>query len=170
MTEAGTIFTSDNGEYFIANEEVLNNIKIDNLGNLFLHKKLLGGYNEKIRLEGEWYKTGDIVEIVNDTPFTFRFVTRENNLINVGGYKVNPEEVEELICKIEGVKDVYIFSKPSSVLGNIVCCQIVTNNLELTEKSIRAFLQNKLQEYKIPRVIEFVDNIQVSRTGKKVRL
>ncbi len=87
-------------------------------------------------------------------------------MINVGGYKVNPLEVEEYIRSIPKVLDAKVYSKKNSILGNIVCCDVIRENEDLTEAALRDFLQTKLQEYKIPRMIKFVDDIKITRTGK----
>jgi len=62
-----------------------------------------------------------------------------------------------------------VFAKKNSVLGNIICCEIVKNNSQLEEASISNFLQTKLQEFKIPRMIKFVDQLSTTRTGKVKR-
>lgn len=90
-------------------------------------------------------------------------------MINVGGYKVNPSEVEEVICSIPEVKDAYVFAKANRLLGNVICCEVITLSKDLSEKTIRDVLTTKLQEYKIPRIIKFVDSISTTRTGKKER-
>jgi len=88
-------------------------------------------------------------------------------MINVGGYKVNPLEVEDAIFELPGVRNVRVYSKSNSVLGNIICCEIVCDkNTTLNEASIRTFLQSKIQEFKIPRIIRFVNEISKTRTGK----
>ena len=59
-----------------------------------------------------------------------------------------------------------VFGKKNSVLGNIVCCEIVKNENSLEEQFVRQFLQKQLQEFKIPRIIRFVEQIETTRTGK----
>jgi acyl-coenzyme A synthetase/AMP-(fatty) acid ligase len=59
-----------------------------------------------------------------------------------------------------------VYSKSNSVLGNIICCEVVTNSNQITESYIRTFLQSKIQEFKIPRIIRFVDELSTTRTGK----
>ena len=90
-------------------------------------------------------------------------------MINVGGYKVNPTEVEDVIRKFQGIKDVFIYAKSNRILGHIICCDIVRSDDSLTEKNIREFLQDRLQEFKIPRLIKFVSELQTTRTGKMAR-
>jgi acyl-CoA synthetase (AMP-forming)/AMP-acid ligase II len=114
----------------------------------------------------EWYSTGDLIEILSENPTKFKFVSRKNEMINIGGYKVNPREVEEIICNIPSISNALVYSKQNSVLGNIICCDIVKEDKDLSELNIRKILQYKIQEYKIPRIIRFVDSIESTRTGK----
>ena len=160
-TEAGTLLAS-NGNDFSIKPEFKGSIKIEE-NELVIHKSLMGNSDT---FSNEWYQTGDMVEIVSNNPLSFRFVSRKNEMINVGGYKVNPHEVEGAIRQIDGVYDVRVFAKSNSVLGNIICSEIVKNNDSLGESSIRNQLQSKLQEFKIPRLIKFVDKISTTRTGK----
>lgn len=160
-TEAGTLLASEGGLFSIkAGMEHL--LKLEN-NELLIHRTLMG---DSVQFIGEWYYSGDIVEIVGKEPLFFRFLSRKNEMINVGGYKVNPGEVEDAISEIEGIVNVRVFSKSNSVLGNIICAEVVKNNAEITEAAIRKYLQQKLQEYKIPRVMKFVDEISTTRTGK----
>jgi acyl-coenzyme A synthetase/AMP-(fatty) acid ligase len=160
-TEAGSLFAANGNNFFIKPEMELFVQIQDN--ELLIHKSLLG---KSAFSDSEWYHTGDIVKIVSENPLQFQFVSRKNEMINVGGYKVNPGEVEETIRKIEGIQNVRVFAKSNSVLGNIICCEVVKTSDEIDEVSIRSFLQSKLQEFKIPRIIKFTDKISTTRTGK----
>jgi acyl-coenzyme A synthetase/AMP-(fatty) acid ligase len=163
-TEAGTLFASQN-DIFTIRPEYENIIRIDN-NELLIHHTLMGSTDTEI---DEWYHTGDVIEIVSNNPLKFRFVNRKSEMINVGGYKVNPTEVEEAILTLPGIKNVRVYPKSNSILGNIICCEVVTRSNQITESSIRAFLQSKIQEYKIPRVIRFVEELSTTRTGKLKR-
>lgn len=160
-TEAGTLFASD-GNTFTIKPELNQLFKVEN-HELLIHKSLMGSSEIKV---DEWYCTGDIIEILSDNPVKFRFVSRKNEMINVGGYKVNSGEVEEAIRNIPGISNARIYSKQNSILGNIICCEVVKEDEELTEVKIRVILQSKIQEFKIPRMIRFVDQIATTRTGK----
>jgi len=160
-TEAGTIFASDN-DIFSIKSEFEHLIKVEN-NELLIQKSLMGNTDINIK---EWYNTGDLIEIISNEPLKFRFISRKSDMINVGGYKVNPIELEEIMLTLSGIKDVRVYSKTNSVLGNIICCEVVRNSNHLEELSIRAYLQSKIQEFKIPRVIKFVDELSTTRTGK----
>lgn len=160
-TEAGTLFASEN-DVFSIRTEYEHLIRVDN-GELLIHSSLMGSSAINIK---EWYNTGDLIEIITEKPLKFRFISRKNDMINVGGYKVNPLEVEETILTLSGIKNVRVYSKSNSVLGNIICCEVVCDNNQISESSIRTFLQSKIQEFKIPRIIRFVDELSTTRTGK----
>jgi acyl-coenzyme A synthetase/AMP-(fatty) acid ligase len=160
-TEAGTLFASEN-DIFSIKPEYEHLIHVAN-GELYIHISLIGilVINTK-----EWYNTGDLIEIITEKPLKFRFISRKSDMINVGGYKVNPLEVEETILTLSGIKNVHVYSKSNSVLGNIICCEVVCDNSQLCESSIRSFLQSQIQEFKIPRIIRFVDELSITRNGK----
>lgn len=160
-TEAGTLFASDN-DIFSIKPEYEHLIRIVN-NELLIHSSLMGSSDINIEL---WYKTGDLIETITEKPLKFRFISRKSDMINLGGYKVNPLEVEETILTLSGVKNVRVYSKSNSVLGNIICCEVVCDNDQISESLIRTFLQSKIQEFKIPRVIRFVDKLSTTRTGK----
>jgi acyl-coenzyme A synthetase/AMP-(fatty) acid ligase len=160
-TEAGTLFSS-NDDVFTVKEEIEKLIRVEN-DELIIHKSLMGNSDLKIT---EWYNTGDLIDIITEKPLKFRFKSRKNDMINVGGYKVNPLEVEDAILSLPDIQNVRVYSKSNSVLGNIICCDVVCNNKQVNESSIRAYLQSKIQEYKIPRIIRFVDTLSITRTGK----
>lgn len=163
-TEAGTLFASQT-DIFSVRPEYESLIHIEN-NELLIHSSLMGSTETNI---DEWYNTGDVIEIISNEPLKFRIVNRKSEMINVGGYKVNPHEVEQAIIALTGIKNVRVYSKSNSVLGNIICCEVVANNNEITESHIRTFLQSKIQEFKIPRIIRFVENLSTTRTGKLKR-
>lgn len=162
-TEAGTVLASD-GDLFTAKAADRNKIKIVE-NELWIHRSLLGA-NQLLTDEDDWYRTGDIVEILNDQPLTFRFVHRKNELINVGGYNVNPVEIEELINSHPKVRSSTVYAKESSLIGNLLMCDIEANDDSLTEAEVTNFLNGKVQPFKIPRIINVVAKIDLTRTGK----
>ncbi len=163
-TEAGSILVSNN-DIFTIKDDFKQFIKIiDN--ELLIHFSMMGVSETS---NDEWYFTGDLVDIISDNPLSFKFTSRKNEMINVGGYKVNPNEIEEYILLIPGIKLARVFAKSNSVLGNIICCDVVKIVPEISEIEIREFLKSKIQPFKIPRIISFVESIQITRTGKTKR-
>ncbi len=167
-TEAGTIFASS-GETFTIKEKFESNVKIKD-NEILIHESIIG-ISSNIKLIDSWYHTGDLVEVISKDPLEFKFSSRKNEMINVGGYKVNPNEVEQVILSMPEVYDVSVFSKPNSVVGNLLCCNIVLQeNYQLSVKQLKDQLSATLQPFKIPRIVKFVDSIEKTKTGKKKRL
>lgn len=164
-TEAGTILVS-HSDIFEIPENLNTQIKIVE-GELVISRELIGA-NEAIT-SGDWYFTGDLVEFIDGNMNSFRIKSRNSDMINVGGMKVNPHEVEDLLYKLEGVQDVRVYSKPNSLIGRILCSDILLSNSQLQEADIYKYLQARLPKYKIPRMINMVSQINMTRTGKKQR-
>lgn len=163
-TEAGTILESKDDVFSIIDESLC---KIMD-GELYIHKSLLGQGLEGSIEGSQWYATGDLIEIITESPLSFRFLQRKNEMINVGGYKVNPLEIEHTLEQHHCIKQAYVFGKPNPVLGNILMADVVIKD-NVTEKELREFLAPQLQPFKIPRVINFVEAISLTRTGKMKR-
>lgn len=101
----------------------------------------------------EWFPTGDIVRKENERIY---FIGRKQSIINVGGFKVYPFEVEELIQRIPGVLHVRVSAEKSSVLGELVKADVeVEMGSDKTDvkNKIIAVCQKKLASPKVPRVI-----------------
>ena len=163
-TEAGSLLSSE-GEYFRINSRLKPFVKfVDN--EIYLHKTLLGT-SDSLQTEGEWYKTGDLVTFMDSERHLFKFALRKNEMINIGGYKVNPNEVEEFLNSHPDIILSRVFGKTNSVMGSIIVAEVISTRKTITEKELRDFLQNKIQPFKIPRIINFVDEIQLTRSGKK---
>ncbi|MFE5320251.1 class I adenylate-forming enzyme family protein [Paenibacillus sp. NPDC056579] len=168
-TEAGSLFGSV-GEIFEINESLRPFVKISDDRELLIHKSLLGAAEEVSLADGDWYHTGDTVTLLDEHRFVF--AARKTEMINIGGYKVNPHEVEEQIKTVDGVLDVLVKSRHNRITGNILVADIVKASgydEQQLEDSIRNILVSTLQAWKIPRLFHFVNELPKSRTGKKVR-
>ena len=100
--------------------------------------------------EDGWFKTGDAVEVKGEY---FRILGRKSELINVGGEKVFPQEVENVILELEEVRDVVVFGEKNPLTGNIVCARVsVDQNQPQPEiiKIIKTHCRNKLASFKVP--------------------
>ena len=166
-TEAGSLFESD-GELFSIPEKLSKFVEVSDSGELVLHDSLLGGVNNDY--EGEWYHTGDLVEFVDEDQF--RFVGRKSDFVNVGGYRVNPNDIEEQIMKNGKVIDAAVSARENSVTGRILTAKIVIHDHEATDavcEEIRDQLSQKLDPAEVPRIIDVVESINRTRSGKKKR-
>ena len=115
-----------------------------------------------------WWQTGDLVERVNDRVF---FLGRAGDTINVGGNKVQPAQVEQILLRIPGVANAQVYGVPSSITGQLVACRIVCEQSS-NEETVRSSLSNALEalsSFQRPRVLEFVDKIELADSGKALR-
>lgn len=166
-TEAGSLFAT-NGECFQIPEKIRDKFTVVD-DELLMHKCLLGK-SDSFNFDGDYYHSGDLIEWVNKEEGIFKFKSRKNELINVGGYKVNPGEVEDTINAIEGVRQSLVYGKANSILGNILIAEVqLEDGSIITDLDIRKIVKEQLQDFKIPRKIKLVKSFSLTRTGKLKR-
>lgn len=148
--------TDKNIEYKIINDE------------LWLKSKtqILGYLNCEDEFENGWFKTGDLVR--QDGKF-LQIIGRNKEMVNIGGNKVLPNEVENVIMQINGVLDVIIYGKSSLIMGEILCADIVAN-AKISKSDIINECKKILPKHKIPTQINFVKEISVNKRYKKQRI
>jgi long-chain acyl-CoA synthetase len=120
--------------------------------------------------EDGWFDTGDLVESNGDY---VRFLGRKSEIINVGGRKVYPAEVENVLLQVENIKDATVRGERNPITGNVVVARINLTQPEergAIQKRIREFCRSRLDPYKVPVKIEIVDRNQFSGRYKKSRL
>jgi long-chain acyl-CoA synthetase len=111
-------------------------------------------------------RTGDIGYLDEEGYLTL--IGRKCDLINVGGRKVIPDEVEEELRLIEGVRDAVCVGETDPLLGEHVKAFVVANH-SLDLAAITAFLQPRLEGYKIPRALELTASVPRTGSGKPQR-
>ncbi len=118
---------------------------------------------------GEYFRTGDTGYQGDDG--YFYLLGREKELINVGGKKVSPMEVEDVICSL-GVGDCVCvpMKDPDGIMGELVKCYILKDSTSLTFEEISESLQGRLENYKRPVDYEWIDEIPMTSSGKKQRV
>ncbi len=107
--------------------------------------------------EDGWFKTGDRVEVDGEW---IRFLGRDSDIINVGGRKVYPAEVENVVGSLENIDEVAIFGEENAVMGQIVCARIrllEPEDRKQLERRIRAACRDRLESYKVPMKFEISD-------------
>ncbi len=159
-TEAGTLLSSHN-DLFEIKTEYKSLLKIHD-GELWAHSSLTRVTEDA----GEWYATGDMVEIVEQQPLRFRFIHRKDDLLKIGGYKVDPNEVEQVLKEHPAVANGRVYGQPNRITGTILLADVIVSDPDLTERQLIEFLRGKLQPFKIPRIINFVDSLPLTRSGK----
>lgn len=118
---------------------------------------------------GGYFRTGDIG--YRDADGNFYLAGRRKELINVGGKKVSPQEVEDAVCSL-GVEDCICIGMddPNGILGEVPKVYIVKNGTKMPFEEIRRKLAPLLEDYKIPVAFDWIDEIPKTSSGKKQRL
>jgi acyl-CoA synthetase (AMP-forming)/AMP-acid ligase II len=120
--------------------------------------------------EEGWLDTGDLVEQNADY---VRFLGRRSEIINVGGRKVYPAEVENVLLQIGNIKDATVRGERNPIMGNIVVARVNLTEPEdrtSVHRRVREFCRSRLEPYKVPVRVEIVDGNQFSGRYKKSRL
>ncbi|MFL6271719.1 MAG: AMP-binding enzyme, partial [Actinomycetes bacterium] len=119
-------------------------------------------------LQDGWLLTGDMA--VMDEEGYFSIVDRKKDLIIAGGYNVYPREVEEILYEHPKVLEVAVAGVPDSYRGEIVKAFVVLRSGEqATVEEIREFAKGRLAAYKVPRSVEFRDDLPKTLIGKVLR-
>jgi acyl-CoA synthetase (AMP-forming)/AMP-acid ligase II len=116
-----------------------------------------------------WYRTGDLVEV--DGPY-LRILGRSSEVINVGGEKVHPVEVEGVLLEVENVREATVWGARNAVTGQVVAARVSLERAEdraALERRIHAFCRKRLAAYKVPVCVEIVDGGQAGPRFKKLR-
>jgi len=147
-------------------------------GELWLKSKIqiLGYLNDSMEnfTDDGWFCTGDMVETSEDG--YLKIIGRSKEVINVGGEKVLPIEVESFLLTIDGIRDCIVYGLKNAITGQTVVADIVIDdannqsiNTKELKKQIRVFCIKKMERYKIPTKINFVKQLPIGSRFKKIR-
>ncbi|MDI5950749.1 long-chain fatty acid--CoA ligase [Flavobacterium yafengii] len=161
---------SDNSLWVKVGGEGFDTRVVDSLLEIKADSAMLGYLNAPSPFtEDGWFMTGDEVEVKGEY---IRILGRKSEIINVGGEKVYPQEVENIIQELDNIAEVTVFGQKNPIMGNIVCAKIRLASDE--EKKVfvtrlKIHCKEKLQSFKIPVKIIIEDEPQFSERYKKKR-
>ena len=119
-----------------------------------------------------WFATGDIVELDDEDNNYMKITGRINSVINVGGLKVMPAEVEDIINSVYGVIDSTVMAKENSIIGQVVIARVVVdknfNPIDVKTKIKKACRLN-LDKYKRPVKIKIESELKTTSRFKKIK-
>ena len=161
---------------YFPNAQIRNIYASTEHGTLFASSKDYFEYSEKLSIltqiqnneilvyqDNKWVNTGDLVEWIDKTKF--RIIGRDTNMINVGGYNVNPIKVETQLNSLDYISNSYVYKSSNSVIGNIVTADVIINQ-KVDKFTIKKDLKLSLLPYEIPMKINIIDKLQITDTGK----
>src|SRR5690606_1504897 len=122
-----------------------------------------------IQYRGDWYVTGD--RATKDEDGYFWFEGRNDDIIISSGYTIGPFEVEDALTKHPAVQECAVVASPDEIRGNVVKAFVVLKDVSLKDSpTIVGELQNHVKQltapYKYPRIIEFLDELPKTISGK----
>ncbi len=151
-----------------------NELNVDDVGELWIRgPQVMQGYwqNEtdtaKALTDDGWLRSGDIVSI--DKEGFIHVVDRLKDMIIVSGFNVYPNEIEDVIATHPGVSEVAVIGVSDPVAGEIVKAFVVRRDIKLSSEDLRQFCAEKLTAYKVPKQVEFREELPKSNVGKILR-
>ncbi len=121
----------------------------------------------KVMTADGFFKTGDIG--VMDARGWFRIVDRKKDMILVSGFNVYPNEVEDVVAQLPGVLECAVIGMPDEKTGEAVRLVVVRKDPALSEERVREYCRANLTAYKVPKVIEFRNDLPKTPVGKILR-
>lgn len=173
-TEAGVGFSVTDGltgfpRQYLERGVAGNQLRISESGTLLIkpEKHVLSVAGVPLANSDGFIDSGDLVAVRDERVL---FLGRDSGVINVGGNKVIPEEVEAVIREVEGVAEVVVKPKSSGVMGQLVTAHIQPRKADADtatlKKQIMAHCRARLEKYKVPALLRFVAEIEHNPTGK----
>lgn len=121
----------------------------------------------KVMTADGYFKTGDIG--VMDERGYFKIVDRKKDMVLVSGFNVYPNEVEDVVAKLDGVLECAVVGVPDEKTGEAVKLVIVKKDPTLSEEKVREYCRANLTGYKQPKVVEFRTDLPKTPVGKILR-
>ncbi len=121
----------------------------------------------KVMLPGGWLRTGDIGHM-DEKGFVF-IEDRKKDMILVSGFNVYPNEIESVVVELDGVLEAAAIGKPDEKSGEVVKLYVVRKDDSVSEESIIEYCRKNLTAYKVPREVEFRDELPKTNVGKILR-
>ena len=118
-------------------------------------------------LKNGWLHTGDVVTV--DSEGFIRIVDRKKDMILVSGFNVYPNEIEDVLMQHEKVREAAAIGVPSDLSGEAVKVCIVKKDPSLTKEEVLDHCRRQLTGYKVPKIIEFRDELPKTNVGKILR-
>jgi acyl-coenzyme A synthetase/AMP-(fatty) acid ligase len=123
---------------------------------------MLGYLNthQKLRVKDDWIATGDLVELQNGR---VHFRGRVSEVINVGGAKVHPVKVENVILQVDGILAAHVYGQSNPVTGQVVIVEVeIMDGVEedKVKEEIMEMCRNKLGRHELPRIVKIVRSIE----------
>ncbi len=174
LTELGvmrTVSKSNNSLWLKVGGEDYQTKIVDGIFYIRTQSSIIGYLNAPSPFDSEgWYNTGDRVDVDGDW---IKFLGRDSDIINVGGQKVFPAEVESTILSLPWVADCVVYGEKNPITGMNVSCKIVLSKNEIIPQNpnleLKKWCKQKIESYKIPVRITIIEATEFNERFKKSR-
>jgi long-chain acyl-CoA synthetase len=122
---------------------------------------------EEVMLPGGWFRTGDVGRI--DENGFFYIEDRKKDMILVSAFNVYPNEIEGVVVEMEGILEAAALGIPDEKSGEAVKLYVVRSDPSVTESDVLEFCRENLTAYKVPKEIEFREDLPKTNVGKILR-
>ena len=122
---------------------------------------------DKVMTDDGFLRTGDMAAMTEDG--FFKIVDRKKDMILVSGFNVYPNEIEDVVAGHPKVLEVAAVGEPDDKSGEIVKICVVKKSEDLTADELKAYCKEHLTGYKVPKIIEFHDDLPKTNVGKILR-
>ena len=122
---------------------------------------------EKVMLPGGWFRTGDVGRM--DENGFFFIEDRKKDMILVSGFNVYPNEIESVVVEMEGILEAAAIGIADVKSSEVVKLYVVRSDPSVTEKDVEKYCRENLTGYKVPKEIEFRDDLPKTNVGKILR-
>ena len=135
------------------------------------YNRMLGYYRNDVataeRIRDGWLETGDLAELADDE---VRILGRADDMFIVGGFNVQPAEIEDTLRTHPAIVDAAVFGVPDQDLGEVAgACLIARPGTEAALDEVASFCRSRIAAYKVPRHMRFVDEFPLTANGKVQR-
>ena len=121
----------------------------------------------KVMTDDGFFRTGDIGRM--DEEGFFSIVDRKKDMINVSGFNVYPNEIEDAVVAMPGVLEAAVIGVPNEDSGEAVKLFVVREDESVDEDAVKTWCREQLTGYKRPKVVEFRDELPKTAVGKILR-
>jgi len=173
-SRAGTVGVAAGPEVSIM-DEAGTHLKADSVGEIVIRgDNVTDGYEKNPEANAEaftdgWFRTGD--QGVMDAAGYLTITGRLKEIINRGGEKISPREVDEVIMDHPAIQQVVAFAVPHDKLGEqVAAAAVLREGMKATPQEIREFAAGQLADFKVPKEILILEEIPKGPTGKLQRI
>ncbi|WP_419811400.1 AMP-binding protein [Bacterioplanoides sp.] len=175
LERQGTVGVAVPGTALMCIDDQGNEVGIGERGELCVNgPQVMKGYwnrpeatAETFTPDGKWFRTGDVA-VIDEDGFV-KIVDRIKDMILVSGFNVYPNEIEDVVAAHPAVENCAAIGIADNKTGEAVKLFIVASNPDITVDEIRNYCRDKLTAYKVPRYVEFRDELPMTPVGKILR-